>query len=137
MPYKRILIALSCEGNEKPLLKEAFTFKDAFDASLTVIHVNRPHAGEMSMMMDSEGVRYDEGSVKKIIEDFGFSPNDVTVVVTQEEYVKNAISKAAVEYDLLIVGHRGVGPFLESISDTLDEEIINRVHCPVLVVPKS
>ncbi len=137
MAYKRILIALSCEGNEKPLLAEAFAMKEAFNASLSVIHVNRPHAGEMSMMMDSEGTRFDEGSVKKYVEDNGFSSHDLDVKTVQAEYVKQAISEAANDYDLLIVGHRKVGVFMESISDTIDEEIINRVHCPVLVVHKS
>ncbi len=53
MPYKKIMVGLSCRGDETAVIKEAVYLSKIHNAELCVIHVNEPHAGEMSMMMDN------------------------------------------------------------------------------------
>ena len=136
MPYQSILVALSCVGHEELVLQEAFKFKEVLGAKMTVIHINRAHAGEMSMMMDSSGHRFKENEIRSQIENYGFSAEDVTIILDSAEYVQKALIEYANNYDLLILGHRKMSSFKEHFFDSVDEGIINHVSCPVLVIPK-
>ncbi len=136
MSYQSILVALSGDGNEKLVLEEAYKIRQSFNAKLTVIHINRPHAGEMSMMMDSFGHRFTEIDIKNQIEEYGFSAKEVEIILDQAEYVHRVLSNYSKNYDLIILGHRKMSSFKEKFFDSVDEGIINNVVCPVLVVPK-
>ncbi len=136
MPYKSIIVGVSCEGNESLVVQEAFKLKEQLGASLTFIHINRTHAGEMSMMMDSPGRRYDEEEVREIISNYGFQTVDFNIEIDTAEYVQRALTKHSKHADLLILGHRRMSSFKEKFFDSIDEGIVNNVKCPVLVVPK-
>ena len=50
-----ITVALAMTGDEQGMIQYAMHYAEMFNASLTVIHVQDPHAGGMSMMMDAPG----------------------------------------------------------------------------------
>ena len=58
------MIALSGRGDEEDVIGEAVKIAQASDAQLTAVHVNDPHAGEMSMMMESPGPRLEEKDIR-------------------------------------------------------------------------
>lgn len=51
MNYKNIMVGLCGRGDESAVILEAI--KIANGGHITFIHINDPHAGEMSMMMDA------------------------------------------------------------------------------------
>ncbi len=53
MPYKNIAVALAGRDDELPMIDEAVRLAITLKAKLCVLHVNEPHAGEISMMVDS------------------------------------------------------------------------------------
>ena len=136
MSYRSILVALSGVGNEELVVQEAFKLKEAFNAELTVIHINSTHAGEMSMMMDSSGHRFTESEIKSQISNYGFSTDDVKIIIDTAEYIQRALAKYANKADLLILCHVKMSSFKEQFFDSVDEGIVNNVSCPVLVIPK-
>ena len=54
------MIALVARGDEGDVIKEAVKIARSSKAELIAVHVNDPHAGEMTMMMDSRGPRLEE-----------------------------------------------------------------------------
>ena len=48
-----ITVALAMTRDEQGMIQYAMHYAEMFNASLTVIHVQDPHAGGMSMMMDA------------------------------------------------------------------------------------
>lgn len=47
------MVALAMNGDEQGMIQYAVHHAKLFNASLTVIHVQDPHAGGLSMMMDA------------------------------------------------------------------------------------
>ena len=47
------MVALAMNGDEQGMILYAMHYAEMFNASLTLIHVQDPHAGGMSMMMDA------------------------------------------------------------------------------------
>ncbi len=139
MSYKTIMVALSGKGNEIKLIDESVRIKNSFNAKMVVIHVNDPHAGEMSMMMDSPGHRFTEEDIRNLFRSAGHEEvaNRLIVRIITATSIHKAISDEAKETDLLILGHQKMNVFKENFFDSVDEGIVNRVSCPVLVVPKN
>ena len=52
MPYKKILIALECAGDENNVIEEALRLVESLNADLSAFHVNDPAAGKAHLMMD-------------------------------------------------------------------------------------
>ncbi len=135
MAYKNILVGLCGRGDEEPVIQAAI--KMAESGQLTFIHVNDPHAGEMSMMMDSPAPKYDEADVYSWVSAVDESvAKSSTITVVTHQSIPKAISNASEGMDLLILGHRKQSFFKENFFDSVDEGIVNKASCPVLVVPK-
>ena len=139
MAYKKILVALSCTGNEIALIDEAVRLANTLNAELHALHVNDPHAGEMSMMMESAGHKFNEEEIKKMFREAGHEEiaTGMDVKIRVNTSVLKEVTSCAKDIDLLILGHKKLSGGTEYISDTIDERIVNRVDCPVLIVQKS
>ena len=138
MGYKKIMVALSGRGDETPVIDEAARLKNSFNAKLITVHVNDPHAGKMSMMMDSAGHDFTEKEIRNLFRNSGHEEiaKRMEVQILTGKAVHKEISKASQGIDLLILGHRKMNRFKDQFFDSEDEGIINTVNCPVLVVPK-
>lgn len=126
------------DGSEQPLLEQAHNIAGKMQSRLTVIHVNDPHAGEMSMMMDSPK-KITAEMLQEQIKGYGFENilGDLEIIITEGASVPKTINEHCKDVDLLIVGHRKISEFKASIIDSADEAITNLVPCPVLVVQKN
>ncbi len=137
MLYKNIAVALSGKENGIPILDEAVRIAKEQKANLFVIHVNDPHAGEISMMMDNKKMFIEDDFVTMFKNAGHKEIGDQIVVKT----VKNAsICKGVAELsagcDLLILGHDKKSKVKELLTSSIDEFILNESNCPVLIVPK-
>jgi len=129
------MVGLCGRGDESAVIREAI--KIASGGHLTFICVNDPHAGEMSMMMDTPSAKHNEADVYKWVSAVDESvAKSATILVVTNESVPKAISQASGEMDILVLGHRKQSFFKENFFDSVDEGIVNQSGCPVLVVPK-
>ena len=133
------MIALSGRGDEEDVIGEAVKIAQASDAQLTAVHVNDPHAGEMSMMMESPGPRLEEKDIRDRFRKNGFGKqaDTIDVIIINSENISQALAEETTEADLLVLGHRKMSTFKSNLMDSIDEGIVNHAHCPVLVVPKK
>ncbi len=137
--YKNVMLALVVEEAEESLIREAAAIVETPGSKLTVIHVNDPHAGEMSMMMDMPGREILEENVRELFRSSGFNDlaEKIKILILESENTATAISDAAKSADLLILGHRKMSTFKSHFMDSVDEGIVNNVDCPILVIPKN
>ena len=133
------MIALSGRGDEEDVIGEAVKIAQASDAQLTAVHVNDPHAGEMSIMMESPGPRLEEKDIRDRFRKNGFGKqaDTIDVIIINSENISQALAEETTEADLLVLGHRKMSTFKSNLMDSIDEGIVNHAHCPVLVVPKK
>ncbi len=138
MSYKNIVLALCGRGDEGKVIKEAFNLKDQLNADLSIVHVNDPRAGEMSMMMDSPKIiTEDDIKERLVVNGFEKEADSILIRIVEGENIAKAIEEAASGANMLILGHRKRSAFKDQFFDSVDEGIVNRVECPVVVIPKD
>ena len=137
MKYQSIVLALSCSESSSPVIEAAFDCVKQYNAALKVLHVNDPAAGKMSMMMDGAGHKYTEPEIMDMLmaRNSDLNTDAVHIQILTSEDIPEAVSMAVVEGDLLVVGHRRMNIIKEKLSDSLDQQIINKVNCHSLVIP--
>jgi nucleotide-binding universal stress UspA family protein len=138
MSYNTVMVALVARGDEADVIGEAVKIAKASNAKLIAVHVNDPHAGEMSMMMDSPGPRLDEEDIRQRFRASGFADvaDAVEVRIIKGENISKLLAEQTEDVDLLVLGHRRMSTFKSNLMDSVDEGIVNHAKCPVLVVPK-
>ena len=137
MGYKNILVGLCGRVDEKLVIEEAIKIMKSNNAEVTFMHINDPHAGEMSMMMDATPPKYTEADVHKWVSAIDeLIANGSTITILASESIPQAIIEGSVGKDLIVLGHRKQSFFKEHFFDSVDEGIVNKADCPVLVVPK-
>lgn len=136
MPYQHLVVSLSGRKDEERVIHEAVRLSESLGASLTVLHVQDPHAGELSMMMGSEP-RITEDDLRKQFRNLGHeaAADALSVSVVVGSSYPKEIAKASEDADLLIVGHRRKNRFLAALSDSTDQHVSDMVRCPVLLIP--
>ena len=136
--YNKIMVALIGDGSEQPVIEQAVNIANDLKANLVVIHVNEPHAGEMSMMMDSPK-KVTADKIQDQIKEYGYESilGKLEFIIVEGESIAKMIEHHCKDFDLLIVGHRKMSEFKANFMDSVDEGITNIVACPVLVVQKD
>ena len=136
--YNKIMVALIGDGSEQPVFEQAVNIANDLKANLVVIHVNEPHAGEMSMMMDSPK-KVTADKIQDQIKEYGYESilGKLEFIIVEGESIAKMIEHHCKDFDLLIVGHRKMSEFKANFMDSVDEGITNIVACPVLVVQKD
>ena len=61
--------------------------------------------------------------------------NSVQIQILTSEDIPEVVSMAIVEGDLLILGHKKMNIVKEKLSDSLDQQIVNKVNCHSMVIP--
>ena len=132
------MVALIGDGSEQPVIQQAVNIANDLKANLVVIHVNEPHAGEMSMMMDSPK-KVTADMIQDQIKEYGYESilGKLEFIIAEGESIAKTIEHHCNDFDLLIVGHRKMSEFKANFMDSVDEGITNIVACPVLVVQKD
>ena len=120
MAYNNILVALSCTGDETAVLDEAVRLKNTLKANLSAVHVNDPHAGELSMMIEGRGHKYEESEIRDIFNKAGHE--EIASTIEVKIFTGNSVTKeiAAITegIDLLVVGHQKVSGIIERLKDS-------------------
>ena len=136
--YNKIMVSLIGDGSEQPVIEQAVNIANDLKANLVVIHVNEPHAGEMSMMMDSPK-KVTADMIQDQIKEYGYESilGKLEFIIAEGESIAKTMEHHCKDFDLLIVGHRKMSEFKANFMDSVDEGITNIVACPVLVVQKD
>ena len=136
MPYSNMLLCLHCHDDEKHVVEAAVRLKTMLKARLSVVVVNDPGAGKAHMLMDTLP-RCDEKDVRRQLEKFGYpaAVGEAAVISIDSKNYPRAIARATRDFDLLIMGHHPKNPLLAFLKDSTDERVIDRIDCPVLLVP--
>lgn len=135
MPYKNIAVALAGNQDEAVVIQEAVRLSEALEANLSVVHVNDPSAGKISMMMPSERL-VTEDDLRQQCREAGFAELAETIEVRLEvgaSYAKG-IARVTKDADVLVMGHHKQNPIIAAFKDSTDEDVMNLVDCPVLIV---
>ena len=136
MLYKKILLSLHCRDDEKRTVDEAIQLASFFKASLAVIVVNDPGAGKAHMMMDTLP-RVTEDDVVNQLKKFGYGTEAQKIKITlvdSESYIQ-AIARTTKDFDLIIMGHHHKNRLVALLKDSTDEQVADRIDCPILLVP--
>ncbi len=138
MAYDKIVVALAGEADESSVIHEAVRLATILKAELTVLHVNDPAAGKVTMMMEAQRL-VTESDIQKMFVDLGFleTASRMTVDVREGAVLSKEIAQATEGADLLVIGHRQKNRFLAALTDAADKHLTDRVGCPVLIVPRS
>ena len=137
MPYKKIAVALAGKVDEIQMIDEAVRLAITLKAKLSVLHINEPHAGEISMMMDSPK-KHTEDDFIKMFTEAGHEEmaKRMKVKIGTNKSISAGLADLAKNTDLLILGHDRVGKMRELLTDSINEIIINEIKCPVLIFHK-
>jgi len=137
MPYSKLLLALAGKKEENSVIKEAVRLATELNAELSVVHVNDPSAGKISMMMDPEPLVTEE-NIRNQFRALNFESQADTIdihIMTSSTVVK-AVASSAASADLLILGHHKKHRISASFYDSVDERLADLVcsRCPILLV---
>ena len=138
MPFDSIVVALAGMDDEENVIHETVRLAKALSAEVTVLHVNDPKAGKVSMMMETQRLVTEEAlrdQFRKLGYDTTASMLKFNIVTGTS--LPRAIAGATHNVDLLVIGHRRKNRFLAAFADSADKHLANLVGCPVLIVPRT
>ena len=136
MHYAHILLAITGGDDEKAVVDEAMTLQSFFDSTLSIVTVNDPAAGKAHMMMGGLP-RIEEADIREQLEKFGYGERADTLdyILVESESDAQAIARLTEGFDLLVMGHHPKGRLLAHLTDSTDENVADRIDCPILLVP--
>lgn len=129
-----ILLPIDLKENGFEALAFAIDFAKQFEAELHCFYVNSPQAGYRSPKVSSELLQ------ERVEAEAGSALGDLRIYYAVSQ---GDLGKETREYnqkhgvDLVITTHEHHMRFYSSFLDTKDEEIIDTVKVPVLVMPKD
>ncbi len=138
MPFDNVLVALAGMDDEENVIHETVRLVRALDAQLTVLHVNDPKAGKVSMMMESHRL-VNEEDLRNQFRNLGYNTtaDNLKFNIITGVSLPKVIAGATEGMDLLVIGHRRKNRFLAAFADSADKHLADLVACPVLIVPRK
>lgn len=145
--FNKILVAVDGSEHSKKAARYALELAENCGGKITLIHV-------YSRVMVPPGViaerRWDEGASAELSMEADqtghqildeaeqiFKGRNISVekVLRQGEAVKEIVTLArAGKFDLVVVGHRGLGKFRELVLGSVSEGVSHQAPCPVMIV---
>ena len=138
MPFDNILVALAGMDDEENVIHETVRLVRALESQLTVLHVNDPKAGKVSMMMETQRL-VEEEDMRSRFRDLGYNvtADNLKFNIVTGVSLPKVIAEATKGMDLLVIGHRRKNRFLAAFADSADKRLADLVACPVLIVPRK
>ncbi len=138
MPFKNILVALAGMDDEENVIHETVRLVRALEAQLTVLHMNDPKAGKVSMMMETERLVKEE-DLRTQFRKLGYNvtADNLKFNIVTGTSLPKVIAGATEGVDLLVIGHRRKNRFLAAFADSADKHLADLVACPVLIVSRK
>jgi len=138
--YQKILAPIDGSEGSLEALKEALQLAESLGASahLTVLHVTPPVTiNEASLGIDLEELKRDQNQIISTVLDSLFKGRRVSheVQFLDGDPAQVICQKAKDEqYELIVVGNRGHGLFVELLIGSVSAKVVHHAPCPVLVV---
>ncbi|WP_456427831.1 universal stress protein [Rhodocaloribacter sp.] len=138
MMKKNVLLALEGAVEEAPVIRQAVEMARRLDAGLTVLHVNSPRAGRISLRMEPEPL-VTESDIRNLFRILGFEKeaDAIDVRVETSPTVSREIVEASRDATLLIVGRSQRNRIAAALTESIDKHLPDRVACPLMYVPKA
>lgn len=136
MHYRKILLSINGNVDEKRAIDEAIFLESFFDARLSIVVINDPGAGKAHMLMDTLP-RVSRNDIRGQLHEFGYhdKAEDIEILLIESESYAEAIAHVSKDFDLLIMGHHPKNPIVAFFKDSTDERVADRIDCPILLVP--
>ena len=142
---ENILVAINFEKNAGRLVDKAYEMAVAFEAKIWILHVTEPdpedyislEAGPQFVYDKRHAKRQEEAVLVKKLTDGLRSRNVRAEGITIEGPTAKTIVKKAAELkiDLVIAGHQKKNFFYQLFVGNKDQDLLDELNVPVLVVP--
>ena len=134
MNYKKILVSVSDIHHHQKVLAAALDVAWKYEGELTVLHVSTHMAGTPSRVFRAFESKYTPEELRAEMDGKNVHkvPYKVELVVG-DDVVKEIVQRSE-SHDLLVIGHEHMNALVSWVSDSIDEQVINKIHCDSLVV---
>jgi len=134
MDFKKILFPLNLDSKNLRHVAKAVDLARKFDAEIHFIYVNDPLADYHHPADREDAVAL---KVMEIVPKPDLDKLKVTYAIAKGNLapeIKAYCGKHKI--DLIILGHKHRGKVFSALFDSPDENIIDSIHVPVLIIPK-
>lgn len=135
MKFKRVLIPVNLDSENLAHLQKAADLAVESGADIDFFYVNDPMAGyrKPTDREDALSIR-----VQEVVDEQTLSNVKVTYAVGKGDFPNqvNEYCKAN-SIDLIIVGHKQKGRFYTYFFDSADQDLLEVISVPVLIIPKK
>lgn len=132
--YKNILYPINLDSTDHSTVKSAMEIADFFKSKIHFLYINDESAGfrHPTDFKDAVALKILEVAPKELIEKLDI------VYATSKGNLGREVKKYCGEnnIDLIITAHKRHSILYSSVVDTPDENIIDTVDIPVLILPK-
>lgn len=135
MNIKKILFPINLDSKNLGHVSKAIGFAKLFGAEIHFIFVNDPLANYHRPADREDAVAL---KVMEIVPKHELESLNVSYAVSKgnlDEEIKAYCEKHKI--DLIILGHKHRGKVFSALFDSADENIIDSIHVPVLIIPKK
>ncbi len=132
---RTILIPVEVDVDDFQWLSTALQFSRRVTADVFIFFVNDAQAGYRHPTIEADEL---EEKIRSHIEPAEFEGLNVQFVTTRGANIGALVKEFCEEHqiDMIATGHKHHSRIYGSLFDTQDEEIIDAVELPVLVIPK-
>lgn len=135
---KRILVPIDGSDNSLKALKKASHIADLFEGDLTILHVTPIPATYLTgyeVRTPSPNLEPGKALLKAAKQDLKDFSGDIETIQTIGDASSEIIKIAEKdEYDLVVMGSRGLGTFSRAILGSVSNKVINHIKKSVLIV---
>lgn len=139
---KNILVATDGSETSKKALVEARKLAECMGSKVTIINIASDLVAHPYLMNREYGIKTNEDLMKlgkelldeslKIFEGF---PGQVETIIRSGDAGREIIEESKKgEYDLIVMGSRGLGAFSRAMLGSVSNKVLNHVDTQVLVV---
>ena len=139
-----ILVPIDFSGVTAPVLREAATLADVFDAKLWLIHVAPPDpefvgfdAGpQMVRELIAAEIRRAKSRLERYQRLLAENGLESEALVVSGQIADKVLEKAEeLDVDRIVLGSHGRGALYQMLVGSVCERVLRRAHCSVVVVP--
>lgn len=135
MNIKKILFPINLDSKNVSHVARAVEMAKLFSAEIHFIFVNNPLADYHHPADREDAVAL---KVKEIVPEEELKSLKTVYAVAKgnlDEEIKAYCEKNKI--DLIILGHKHRGKVFSALFDSADENIVDSIHVPVLIIPKK
>lgn len=138
----KILVAVDGSENSKRAIIEAKKYGEFFNGKITLLTVLKPIVpGHYSYLEPPKPDDFDrlekegEAILTESLSVFGYSTENINTVIRKGNPADEILQEAEKgQYDLIIMGSRGLGVFSRSFLGSVSNQVLNHTHTNVLII---